>query len=148
MYNNVQNVLHFVHKYGETIHLNFLEQEIEWLMGFPLGLKTNKNLSKLLGKVLYFIIYLWNYYTSIATPFEHILVIILCLFGFSGFSLVVAFTIDLIGILTFHVYFIYQILSFLYKLTVDILFSLNNVFNNTIHNLNTKKIQPFYFEWD
>jgi hypothetical protein len=76
-------------------------------MGFPLGLKTNKNLSKLLGKVLYSIIYLWNNYTTIATPFEYILVIILCFFGFSGFSLVIAFTIDLIGILTFHVYFIY-----------------------------------------
>ena len=109
-------------------------------MGFPLGLKTNKNLSKLLGKILYFIIYLWNNYTTIATPFEHILVIFLCLFGMSGFTLVIAFTIDLIGILTFHVYFIYKILSSLYKLTVDILFSLNNVFNNTIQNVNTKKV--------
>lgn len=51
-------MLHFIHQYGETIHLNFLKQEIEWLMGFPLGLKTNKNLSKLVGKIHSQIIYL------------------------------------------------------------------------------------------
>jgi len=72
-------------------------------MGFPLGLKTNKNLSKLVGKILYLIIYLWNYYTTLATPFEHLLVNWLCLLGVSGFSLVVSLMVDILGLLTMHV---------------------------------------------
>ena len=125
MYNNVQNILHFVHKYGETVHIDFLEQEIEWLMGFPLGLKTNKNLSKVLGKILCFIIYIWNYYTTMATPFEALFVQIMCLLGVSGFSLVVSLNIDVISLLTLHIYYIYQLLRIPYNKTVSLILTLN-----------------------
>lgn len=148
MYNNLQSLLQFVHKYGETVHLHFLKQEIEWLMGFPLGLKTNKNLSNMLGKILYFIIYLWNYYTTLATPFEHLLIIMSCVLGILGFSLVLGFTADLLQLLTLHVYFVYDVIRRIYSLGVEMLKTLSRVFvdraTDTVHR---KKVYH-NFKWD
>jgi hypothetical protein len=49
LYFNVSTLLDFIHKYGSTIHIEVLSKEIEWLMGFPAGLKTNKPLNSVLG---------------------------------------------------------------------------------------------------
>ena len=49
LYYNVTWLREFIHKYGSSIHIEVLSKEIEWLMGFPAGLKTNKPLNSVLG---------------------------------------------------------------------------------------------------
>lgn len=49
LYFNVQWLLDFIHKYGSTIHIAVLSEEVEWLMGFPAGLKTNRPLNLVMG---------------------------------------------------------------------------------------------------
>ena len=50
LYFNVSQLLSFVHHYGSAIHIEVLSKEIEWLMGFPVGLKTNRPLNYVLGQ--------------------------------------------------------------------------------------------------
>ena len=52
LYFNVQTLLVFIHKYSNTIHIEVLSEEVEWLMGFPAGLKTNKPLNLVMGHLI------------------------------------------------------------------------------------------------
>ena len=60
LYYNIASILHFGHIYGSKIHIEVLSQEVEWLMGFPAGLKTNKNMNLFLGGLSLRIIEFWN----------------------------------------------------------------------------------------
>ena len=41
--------LNLFHYFTKGIHIEVLNNEIRWLMGIPFGLKTNPNLSTIMG---------------------------------------------------------------------------------------------------
>jgi phosphatidylinositol glycan class Q protein len=115
VYFNVQRLLGFIHKYGSTIHIAVLSEEVEWLMGFPAGLKTNKPLNSVMGQAILQIMLLWNHITTFVTPYEPYLVQVMLGFCLFGVTFQVALASDLINICTIHVYYIYRSLMFLYR---------------------------------
>ena len=104
LYYNISKILEFGHNYGSKIHIDVLSQEVEWLMGFPAGLKTNKNLNHFLGSLSLKIIYIWNYFTTFATPYEAILIRLVAISGILGFSIEMALISDFIQLITLHMY--------------------------------------------
>ncbi|KAL4499832.1 hypothetical protein ABPG72_015181 [Tetrahymena utriculariae] len=112
---NVTKILGFIHQYFSGIHIDALSKEVEWLMSDPAGLKTNKNLNKIMGFLISNLFIFWNNFTTFATPFEPYLMRLIAFFGFFGISFELCIVNDIINILTLHVYIIYKMLMMLYR---------------------------------
>jgi phosphatidylinositol N-acetylglucosaminyltransferase subunit Q len=115
LYYNVTQLREFIHKYGSSIHIEVLSREVEWLMGFPMGLKTNKPLNWVLGQLIMYIIVFWNQITTFITPYETYLLRITLVFCLFGFTFELALAIDIISLCTIHVYYIYKVLLYTYR---------------------------------
>lgn len=115
LYYNVSWLREFIHKYGSSIHIEVLSKEIEWLMGFPAGLKTNKPLNSVLGQMILYIFVFWNEITTFVTPYETYLLRMMLIFGLFGITFEIALAIDVISLCTIHVYYIYRILTLTYE---------------------------------
>ncbi|EGR30932.1 hypothetical protein IMG5_120970 [Ichthyophthirius multifiliis] len=137
---NVSNILGFIHQYFSGIHIDELEKEVEWLMGDPAGLKTNKSLNKIMGFLISKLFILWNYFTTFGTPFEPYLVTFLSFFGFFGISFVFCIINDLINILTLHIYIIYKLLLIIYKEVMNLIIFFFKVMKGQIKQYNKKEI--------
>lgn len=66
----ISDTLLLAHWLGSVIHIDFLKQEVEWLMGLPAGFKPNENLDNIIGQSILLTIYYWNYVTTFLTGFE------------------------------------------------------------------------------
>lgn len=113
--NNVSYILGLSHTYFKGIHIEQLNQDLEWMMGFPAGFKTYRQLNYVIGFTISQLIYFWNIFTTILTPFEPLFLQVTSVFGFFGFSFVVCLVNDLINIFTIHIYFTYKLMTFFYR---------------------------------
>ncbi len=96
-------VLRSLHYGGQILHLEVLQQQIRWLMEQPAGAKLNLNLSYALGSSILFCLDIWNALTTIATPFEPLIVAVISCVGVLGWTLAVALATDLVFLVTVHI---------------------------------------------
>ncbi|KAK6842862.1 hypothetical protein PG989_008669 [Apiospora arundinis] len=84
-----------------------LYSSIEWLMGWPAGLKLNKELALFLGDLFLWVI---EYWAGCIRALQPVLPHIIWFIGFSSFggaSMPIAFSSDLLSLLTIHIYSFY-----------------------------------------
>jgi hypothetical protein len=67
-------ILSYVHQYSQVIHIQVMEEGVQWLMGFPLGLKTNDNLNKVIGYIVIQGILFWEYCTIYFISIQEMLI--------------------------------------------------------------------------
>ena len=88
--------IRLIHFAGQTLHLEYLQHKIHWLLGYPAGFKPNVNLAHFFGNVVLELIYMWNHVTSALTSVRATIVIYLSLVGLLGFSVQIAAANDFI----------------------------------------------------
>jgi phosphatidylinositol N-acetylglucosaminyltransferase subunit Q len=111
-------ILSYVHQYSQVIHIQVMEEGVQWLMGFPLGLKTNDNLNKVIGYIVIQGILFWEYCTIYFISIQEMLIQAIGLFGMLGLTITLALISDLIDVLTLHLKLLYFMLSKIYKIVL------------------------------
>jgi len=112
---NVANML------GSSLHITGLIDRIEWLVGFPAGVKLNGDLSGFLGNFILMLIDVWNHVTSALTRSKLILAIISGSTGVLGLSVVLAAANDLLFICSFGMLFLYTVFAGIYRSMLEML---------------------------
>ncbi len=66
-------ILHILHYFGQFLHIEVLERQVQYLMNLPVGFKPNPNLDNFIGNLLLDIISVWNYVTTELTGIEFLM---------------------------------------------------------------------------
>jgi hypothetical protein len=128
-------VLRVLHYGGQILHLDVLQSQIRWLMEQPAGAKLNRDLSATLGSCVLFCLDFWNALTTIATPFEPLIIVVISCVGIFGLTLAVALATDLISIVTVHIDGLHMAFSLLYATARKALSALWKLFRGKKRNV-------------
>jgi phosphatidylinositol glycan class Q protein len=141
-----------------------LQRSMDWLMGWPAGLKLNTELAAFLGDLFLWVIDHWSsmYYNALGA--EIMLIIVDCIetlrpvlphliwfIGFSSFagaSMPIALFSDLLSILTLHIYSFYMASAKIFNWQYTILLSLFQLFRGKKHNVLRKRIDSCDYDLD
>lgn len=123
-----------------------MQQEVEWLMGFPLGLKTNDNLNHILGQSIIHIIFIWENITTYFNSIERYIIQSFAYFNLLGLSISLVLVSDFLDFLNMHLKFLYLVLSKIYKLIFSSLVSHYRITQD--YTVSNKTIKVRVFEWD
>ena len=66
-------ILAVLHYFGQFLHIEVLERQVNYLMRLPAGFKPNPNLDNFIGNFILDIISVWNYVTTKLTVIEILL---------------------------------------------------------------------------
>ncbi|KAI1158593.1 n-acetylglucosaminyl transferase component GPI1 [Nemania serpens] len=125
-----------------------LQSSIEWLMGWPAGLKLNSELALFLGDLFLWVI---DYWSSCAQTLEPLLPQIIWFIGFSSFagaSMPIALLSDLLSALTLHIYSFYLASARIFHWQLTILLSLFQLFRGKKYNVLRNRVDSCDYDLD
>jgi phosphatidylinositol N-acetylglucosaminyltransferase subunit Q len=125
-----------------------LHSSIEWLMGWPAGLKLNRELALFLGDLFLWVI---EYWSSCIAALQPLLPHIIWFIGFSSFagaSMPIAMFSDLVSILTVHIYSFYLASARIYHWQLTILLSLFQLFRGKKYNVLRNRVDSCDYDLD
>ncbi|RIA98495.1 N-acetylglucosaminyl transferase component-domain-containing protein [Glomus cerebriforme] len=111
---------------------------IDWLMGWPAGLKLNSELDSFLGELFLRLIEIWKDCVGFIGPLIPSIIGIIGLSGMFGGSMVLSLLSDFLSFMTIHIYLFYMVAAKIFNWQLTILYSLFNLFQgkkwNTLRN--------------
>ncbi|KAK8050202.1 N-acetylglucosaminyl-phosphatidylinositol biosynthetic protein [Apiospora phragmitis] len=125
-----------------------LHSSIEWLMGWPAGLKLNKELALFLGDLFLWVI---EYWAGCIRALQPVLPRIIWFIGFSSFggaSMPIAFSSDLLSLLTVHIYSFYLAAARIFHWQLTILLSLFQLFRGKKYNVLRNRVDSCDYDLD
>lgn len=134
------DLLAWIHYGLEGLHVNWLTQRVDWLMGFPAGYKPNLHLDLFLGELIKVFIFLWNDITTWLNHVEYYIVVVVSFFGLMGFSLQLALMNDIFVIASFHILSLYSVFAYAYKNSLSILGTMMSLFRGRKKNVLRNRI--------
>lgn len=128
-------VLGLLHQAYNFLHIDVLKAQIDWLMGFPAGLKLNDRLSFFIGEILLASVDKWNQLTSFLAPLELAFLRTAAFISLGGASFLVAAALDILAFCTLHVFYIYVFVSQMTRVSLRLLQSLSYLFRERKWNV-------------
>ncbi|KAI0123792.1 N-acetylglucosaminyl transferase component-domain-containing protein [Xylariales sp. AK1849] len=125
-----------------------LHSSIEWLMGWPAGLKLNKELALFLGDLFLWVIEYWSSCISALQPLLPHMVWFIGFSSFAGGSMPIAIFSDLLSILTIHIYSFYLASARIYHWQLTILLSLFQLFRGKKYNVLRNRVDSCDYDLD
>eukprot|EP01053_Blabericola_migrator_P012546 Blabericola_migrator_1__12545@NODE_797_length_6473_cov_6_762722_g565_i0_p2_GENE_NODE_797_length_6473_cov_6_762722_g565_i0NODE_797_length_6473_cov_6_762722_g565_i0_p2_ORF_typecomplete_len581_score82_70Gpi1/PF05024_15/8_3e03Gpi1/PF05024_15/3_2e56Gpi1/PF05024_15/1_3e04_NODE_797_length_6473_cov_6_762722_g565_i047316452 len=141
-------VLFVLHRAYQFLHIDMLRAQVEWLMGFPAGLKLNDRLNVFIGELLFTAIDTWNELTSLLAPMEPHIVRYVGMLSLFGASFSIAATLDILAFCTLHVFYIYVFVSQLTRTTIKCLRSLFYLFRGLKWNVLRHRVDSCEYNTD
>ncbi|RGB43993.1 N-acetylglucosaminyl transferase component-domain-containing protein [Rhizophagus diaphanus] len=137
--NNSEYVANIILRdYLDRYTIEKLVSMIDWLMGWPAGLKLNSELDSFLGELFLRLIELWKDCAGIIGPLTPSIIGIIGLSGIFGGSMVLSLLSDFLSFMTIHIYLFYMVAAKIFNWQLTILYSLFNLFQgkkwNTLRN--------------
>ncbi|KAI0160157.1 n-acetylglucosaminyl transferase component GPI1 [Xylariaceae sp. FL1272] len=132
----------------EEYAITALRSSIEWLMGWPAGLKLNSELALFLGDLFLFVI---NYWSSCVQTLQPLLPTMIWFIGFSSFagaSMPIAMLSDLLSMLTLHIYSFYLASARIFHWQLTILLSLFQLFRGKKYNVLRNRVDSCDYDLD
>ena len=120
---------------GQHLHLEYLQNKIYWLLGYPAGFKPNLNLAHFLGNIVLELINIWNYLTTFMTEIRYGIISYVSLVGLFGFSVQIAAINDFIFLCSGCLLLIYSGFAFLYRNTLKMIRTLFKLFRGRKYNV-------------
>lgn len=145
---NAQPVANEISRLLQQYTVEALHSSIEWLMGWPAGLKLNKELALFLGDLFLWVI---EYWASCIGTLQHLLPKIIWVVGFSSFagaSMPIALFSDLLSMLTIHIYSFYLASARIYHWQLTILLSLFQLFRGKKYNVLRNRVDSCDYDLD
>ncbi|ODA75916.1 hypothetical protein RJ55_08557 [Drechmeria coniospora] len=131
-----------------TYTVEALHQSIEWLMGWPAGLKLNTELAAFLGDLFLWVIDYWSSCIEALSPLLPRLLWFIGFASFAGASMPIAIFSDLLSVLTIHIYSFYLASARIYHWQLTILQSLFHLFRGKKHNVLRNRIDSCDYDLD
>lgn len=125
-----------------------LHRSIEWLMGWPAGLKLNKELALFLGDLFLWVIEYWSSCISALQPLLPHIIWFIGFSSFAGASMPIAMFSDLVSILTMHIYSFYLASARIYHWQLTILLSLFQLFRGKKYNVLRNRVDSCDYDLD
>ncbi|KAJ9165135.1 Gpi1-domain-containing protein [Coniochaeta hoffmannii] len=125
-----------------------LQRSISWLMGWPAGLKLNKELAVFLGDLFLWVIDYWSSCIATLRPALPQIILFIGFSSFAGASMPIALLSDLLSILTVHIYSFYLASARIYHWQLNILISLFHLFRGKKHNVLRNRIDSCDYDLD
>ena len=125
-----------------------LQRSISWLMGWPAGLKLNKELAVFLGDLFLWVIDYWSSCIATLRPALPQIILFLGFSSFAGASMPIALLSDLLSVLTVHIYSFYLASARIYHWQLNILISLFHLFRGKKHNVLRNRIDSCDYDLD
>jgi phosphatidylinositol glycan class Q protein len=125
-----------------------LHNSIEWLMGWPAGLKLNKELALFLGDLFLWVIEYWSSCISALQPLLPHIIWFIGFSSFAGASMPIAMFSDLLSILTMHIYSFYIASARIYQWQLTILLSLFQLFRGKKYNVLRNRVDSCDYDLD
>ena len=139
-------VLKLLHHYVHITHIDVLMNNIEWLMGLPAGLKVNHAVSYRAGCMNLGAINAWNTITTILTPWEPVIAVLVGASGALGITLIFALAADILHAATLHIYVIRSIFAQIHRTNIYLLASLWRLFRGKKWNILRARVDSAEFD--
>ncbi|XP_035228892.1 phosphatidylinositol N-acetylglucosaminyltransferase subunit Q-like isoform X2 [Stegodyphus dumicola] len=123
-----------------------LHQLINWLMGFPGGLKLNIPLNSALGHFFLYHIYLWETYMVVVQPVFMFVLKISTVIGVLGLTFVLSVFSDIISLATIHIYCFYGYAARLYAYQMVTLSALWRLFRGKKWNPLRQRVDSYTYD--
>nr|CAG8525791.1 7069_t:CDS:10 [Entrophospora candida] len=149
LFNNSEHVANIILKeYLDHYTIAKLVSMIDWLMGWPAGLKLNSDLNKFMGELFLWLIDLWRDCVADVGPLTPKIMQIIGLSGMLGASMVISLLSDFLSFMTLHIYLFYMVAAKIYNWQLTILYSLFNLFQGKKWNTLRKRIDSCDYDLD
>jgi phosphatidylinositol glycan class Q protein len=125
-----------------------LRRMIIWLMGWPGGLKLNTELADFLGDLFLWVIDYWAGCISLLRPHLPILIQVIGLSAFAGATLPISMFLDLVSLLTLHIYSFYIASARIFHWQLTIMISLFHLFRGKKRNVLRNRIDSCDYDLD
>ncbi|KAI8048116.1 N-acetylglucosaminyl transferase component-domain-containing protein [Syncephalis plumigaleata] len=128
--------------------ISTIDTTIEWLKGWPAGLKLNSELDYFLGDMFLWMLHIWSEVLLVVKPALPSMVSVIGAMGLVGGSMMVSLAIDIMSLLTLHVYWFYVGAARIYHWQLMILRSLFNLFRGKKRNVLRHRIDSHNYDLD
>jgi phosphatidylinositol N-acetylglucosaminyltransferase subunit Q len=125
-----------------------LHDSIEWLMGWPAGLKLNKELALFLGDLFLWVIEYWTSCIDLLQPILPQIVLFIGFSSFAGASMPISLFSDLLSMLTIHIYSFYLASARIFHWQLTILLSLFQLFRGKKYNVLRNRVDSCDYDLD
>ena len=131
-----------------TYSIDGLQRMIKWLMGWPAGLKLNKELAEFLGNLFLWVIDYWNNCMCQLRPALPHIIRLIGFSSFAGASMPISMFSDLVSLLTVHIYSFYIASARIYHWQLTIIMSLFHLFRGKKRNVLRNRIDSCDYDLD
>ncbi|RKP26347.1 N-acetylglucosaminyl transferase component-domain-containing protein [Syncephalis pseudoplumigaleata] len=135
---------HVLEKYS----ISTIDTTIEWLKGWPAGLKLNSDLDHFLGDMFLWMLRIWSEILLTVKPALPGVVSVIGAMGIVGGSMMVSLATDIMSLLTLHIYWFYVGAARIYHWQLMILHSLFNLFRGKKRNVLRHRIDSHNYDLD
>ncbi|KAI9591861.1 N-acetylglucosaminyl transferase component-domain-containing protein [Syncephalis fuscata] len=132
----------------EKYSISTIDTTIEWLKGWPAGLKLNSDLDHFLGDMFLWMLRIWSEVLLAVKPTLPSVVAVIGAIGIVGGSMMVSLATDILSLLTLHVYWFYVGAARIYHWQLMILQSLFNLFRGKKRNVLRHRIDSHNYDLD
>jgi phosphatidylinositol glycan class Q protein len=131
-----------------TWSIGGLRRMIIWLMGWPGGLKLNTELADFLGDLFLWVIDYWAGCISLLRPHLPLLIKVIAFSSFAGATMPMSMFLDLVSLLTLHIYSFYIASARIFHWQLTIMISLFHLFRGKKRNVLRNRIDSCDYDLD
>ncbi|KAH7393888.1 N-acetylglucosaminyl transferase component-domain-containing protein [Phaeosphaeria sp. MPI-PUGE-AT-0046c] len=125
-----------------------LRRMIIWLTGWPGGLKLNTELAGFLGDLFLWVIDYWAGCVGLIRPHLPLLIRVIALSAFAGATMPISMFLDLVTVLTLHIYSFYIASARIFHWQLTIMISLFHLFRGKKRNVLRNRIDSCDYDLD
>jgi phosphatidylinositol glycan class Q protein len=131
-----------------TWSISGLRRMIIWLMGWPGGLKLNTELADFLGDLFLWVIDYWAGCITLLRPHLPLLIKVMSFSAFAGATMPISMFMDLVSLLTLHIYSFYIASARIFHWQLTIMISLFHLFRGKKRNVLRNRIDSCDYDLD
>ncbi|KAJ3127749.1 hypothetical protein HK098_005866 [Nowakowskiella sp. JEL0407] len=132
----------------KTYPIKLVRSTVEWLMGWPAGLKLNSELTGFLGELFTWLIDTWEETFTSLDKYLLAFIKFSAMLTYCGISIPVSILNDIISITTIHLHLFYLVAGRIYYWQVTCMLSLFNLFRGKRRNVLRDRTESAVYELD
>ncbi|KAG6811582.1 hypothetical protein H0H92_006746 [Tricholoma furcatifolium] len=135
-------------KNTEGFLIEWVQQALRWLDSWPAGLKLNTELSRFYAHTFIDLVTLWGDILRKGVPHLPIVIYLIGLLSNGGMTLAISLLLDVLAILTAHIYVCYVISRAVYQRMLQTAGSLWNLFRGKRYNVLRNRTDSWEYDID
>lgn len=132
----------------DNLLIHQMEWALQWLDSWPAGLKLNTELSRFYSRSFIRLVSLWGGILEQSSTYLPGIIFIIGMMTFGGVTMMISSFMDLLSLMTLHIYVCYAISNFLYRNMLQTAGSLWNLFRGKRYNVLRNRTDNWEYDLD